>query len=78
MPPTLAVQLTYFKQTGKFRTEASFPVYATRSLSGIWDDVQGMRDRGQLPGLCEGAGRDYIILINVPGHESEHPHLLRP
>jgi hypothetical protein len=78
MPPTLEVQLTYFKKTGKYYENGTFSVLATRSLLDIWQDVQEMRDGGRLPDLVEGAGREFIILINVPGHEHEHPRLLMP
>jgi hypothetical protein len=78
MPPTLEVRLTYFKKNGKYYESGAFTVDAIRSLLDIWQAVQEMRSDGFLPGLCEGAGREFIILINVPGHEHEHPHLLMP
>jgi hypothetical protein len=78
MPPTLEVQLTYFKQSGKYYEHGTFIVDATMSLLDIWNRVHKMRDDGRLPGLVEGAGCEFIILINVPGHEHEHPRLLMP
>jgi len=75
---SLAVKLTYFKQSGKFYDKGEFKVHNSVSLLQIWDDVIERRDSGNLPGLVEGAGKEFVILVNVPGHEHEHPRLVMP
>lgn len=75
---SLVVKLTYFKQRGKFYEEGEFRVHKSVSLLQVWDDVIERRDSGNLPGLVEGAGKEFIILVNVPGHEHDHPRLIMP
>jgi hypothetical protein len=74
----LAVNLTYFKRGGKFYDKGNFRVHKSVSLFQIWDDVIKRRDSGNLPGLVEGAGKGFIILVNVPGHDHQHPRLIMP
>jgi hypothetical protein len=74
----ITVNLVYYKQTGKYHTEASFETDAALEIFEIWQQVKDMRDYGCLPGLVEGAGRGYIISIDVPGHRNEHPRLMMP
>lgn len=76
MSTLLTCKLTYFKRTGKFYDEGSFDVPETMSLHEIWDMVRAKKNAGQLPGLVEGAGREFIVSVNVPGHRHEHPHLV--
>lgn len=73
---TLQVGLTYFKKSGKFYAEGSFEVLNSIPLHTVWDRVREMRENGRLPGLVEGAGREFMILVNVPGHPHEHPHII--
>lgn len=72
----LTVKLTYFKKNGKFYDEAEFRAYADWPLYEIWNLVRKLREEGRLPGLVDGAGREFMILVNVPGHRHEHPHLI--
>jgi len=72
----LTVQLTYFKKSGKFYDKAEFQVYADWDLHQVWYLVRKLRSGGKLPGLVDGAGREFMILVNVPGHRHEHPHLI--
>jgi hypothetical protein len=72
----LTVQLTYFKRSGKFYDKSEFQAYANWPLYEIWNLVRKLREEGRLPGLVDGAGREFMILINVPGHRHEHPHLI--
>lgn len=73
---TLRVKLTYFKKNGKFYDEGSFEVLNSIPLHTVWNRVREMRENGRLPGLVEGAGREFMILVNVPGHPHEHPHII--
>ena len=74
--PFLTCNLIYFKKSGKFYSQASFDVVAMDSLYQIWEHVRALRDAGRLPGLVDGAGPEYMVLVNVPGHRHEHPHLI--
>ena len=73
----MQVELTYFKATGKYYSEGSFEV-DDMDLHLIWDRVVDMREAGELPGLCRGGGKDFIIQVDVPGHRHEHPRLIMP
>ena len=71
------VELTYFKKSGKYYSEGEFVVYNDCSLIDIWNQVEALQELGSLPGLTEGT-REFIILVNVPGHPHEHPKLFFP
>lgn len=73
---TLLVKLTYFKRSGKFYDDGSFEVLESTSLHAIWSQVREMRESGKLPGLVDGAGREFMVLVNVPGHPHEHPYII--
>ena len=70
------VNMTYFKKSGKFYDEAWISVPGDMKLHQIWELVRRMRSEGRLEGLVEGAGREFMILVNVPGHPHEHPHII--
>lgn len=74
--PTLFVKLTYFKKTGKYYDDATFEIPAHIGLLAIWEMVEEMRADGKLPGLIEGCGKEFMILIDVPGHHQQHPRIL--
>jgi hypothetical protein len=75
-PRRYHVNMTYFKKSGKFYDEAWISVPGDMELHQIWELVRRMRSEGRLEGLVEGAGREFMILVNVPGHRHEHPHLI--
>lgn len=69
------VKLTYFKTSGKFyASETCF--IDQESLIDIWDDIRNRRDHGNLPGLVPGAGPEFDILVEVPGHPQAHPKII--
>lgn len=70
------VGLTYFKPSGKYYSGA-FYVSEETMLWKIWEEVGDMLTSGSLPGLVKGA-TDFIVLIEVPSHPHNHPHLLIP
>lgn len=79
--PPQRVDLTYFKDTGKFHTEATLWVERSAELHAIWDLVEHLLNTGQLPGLIKtmtGTPHQYAVLVNAPGHPSEHPRLIHP
>ena len=69
----MKVNLIYFKPNGKFYSEGSFET-EERHLFEIWNEVDVLVRTKTLPGLTEGAG-GYIVLIDVPEHPHNHPHL---
>lgn len=74
---TLKVNLTYFKQSGKYYTEGCFHV-EHMALYNIWKIVKMKQQKGLLPGIIEGGGKYFTILVNVPSHEHAHPILFTP
>lgn len=74
---TYKVQLTYFRQTGKFLTNAETTI-AHEAIVEIWEEIDDMRRLGRLPGLRPGAGRDLLIVVDVPDHPQRVLHLVMP
>ncbi len=73
---TITVRLTYFKRNGKYYCHGEYEVPVGLSLLHIWDQVERRRESGNLPGLVHGAGREFIVLIEVPAHPNAHPKLI--
>jgi len=65
------VDLTYFKENGKFYTEGNY-FSDCKHLHEIWDEVRYMTEH---PGLY-GKWKNGPILINVFDHPHEHPRLV--
>jgi hypothetical protein len=70
------VKLVYYKRSGRFYDQGELQVDADLPLFEIWDHVRALRARGRLPGLVDGAGREFIVSVDAPGHRHEHPRLL--
>ena len=73
-PKLYTVKLSYFKTRGKWYSDGEYQSKHTE-LFDIWDEVRGMRDKRHLPGLMEGCS-EFIVLIDVPDHPHNHPHLI--
>ena len=73
---SITVRLTYFKRNGKFYDEGKFLASMHTPLFGIWENVRDMQEQGRLPGLIDGAGKEFNILVNAPGHPHDHPHIV--
>jgi hypothetical protein len=71
------VQLTYFRQTGKFLTTAETSI-AHEAITEIWKEVDSRRRLGDLPGLRPGAGRDLFVVVDVPDHPQRVLHMVMP
>jgi hypothetical protein len=73
----MQVKLDYFRKDrpGKWYSEGELEVDETLPLYEIWEHIDWLREHRRLPSLIEGHS-DYIVLVNVPGHRHEHPHLL--
>jgi hypothetical protein len=66
----IRVNLTYFKVSGKYYEEGSYmedylPIYQ------IWERVEEMEKLPGLNGKWKG-----LILIDVPDHIHNHPHII--
>jgi len=77
----MLIKLTYFKPSGKYYA-CDEMLMDFCSFHTIVERVAGMHDDGRLPGLMEGAGKQYFVLVETPevGGEGPHgvPHLLAP
>ena len=69
----MKVQLTYFKDTGKYYSEGEYET-EKEFLFEIWDEVREMFSRGECPGLIGPSG--FHVCVNVAGHKHEHPRLM--
>jgi len=71
------VQLSYFRQTGKFLTLAEM-MTSRETITEIWAEVNDMRRLGCLPNLRPGTGRDLFVIIDVPDHPQRLLHMVMP
>lgn len=67
----------YFRPKGKFLAVAEMTT-AQDELIDIWEEIDDMRRLGRLPGLRPMAGRDLLIVVDVPDHPQRVPHLVMP
>ncbi len=72
--PGHKVTLTYFKESGKLYTRGEF-ITTSPNLFDAVKDVADFHAMGKLPGLVDGAGADFAILIELEGAP---PHLFVP
>lgn len=70
----ITVNLTYFKDTGKYYSSGSFKT-THKPLYMIFEEVINMMKLGKRPGLIDG-NSGFHVLIEVPEHENNHPRLL--
>lgn len=71
------VQLIYFRPKGKFLTTAEITI-ARDEIVEIWKEIDQLRRLGSLPGLRPGAGRDLLIVVDVPDHPQRVLHMVMP
>jgi hypothetical protein len=74
----MKVICTMFRTNGKYYTEGSYEEPDQKALYQIWDDVAQRMLTGTLPGLIQGHPDQYIVLVKVPDHPHDHPHLIVP
>ena len=72
----MRVELTYFNLGGKYHSTAHYNT-DRKDLEEVWDDVREALALGRLPGLSKDA-KEFIVLINAPEHEGNHPRLVLP
>uniref|UniRef100_A0A6M3LQH1 Uncharacterized protein n=1 Tax=viral metagenome TaxID=1070528 RepID=A0A6M3LQH1_9ZZZZ len=70
------VELTYFKESGKYYSEGSYETPEI-SLYQIFEQVKLLIDTKKLPGLMEGHS-DFYVLVDVPSHPNRRPRLFVP
>lgn len=70
----MIVKLTYFKPSGKYYSNGCYTTHKVE-LYDIWNEVENMQVRKELPGLSPGHS-DFIISVDVPEHPHRHPHLI--
>jgi hypothetical protein len=73
-PSGYRVYLTYFRPNGKYECEGSYHS-AKEELWEIFDEVEDLLRISRLPGLIEDHS-DFIVLVEVPEHKHNHPHLV--
>lgn len=74
--PPFRVKLDYFKDTGKFYTDAEYTTHKLH-LWEIWDELKDMLRAGNRPGLVDGQCEFYVV-VRVPEHPHDHPVLISP
>jgi len=72
--PSYAVFLTYFKQSGNYYSEGNYRTEC-EDIFEIFKEVRRMLEASDLPGLC-GDHSEFVVLIKVPEHPHDHPHLV--
>ena len=76
--PTYTAKINYFKRSGKWYSEADH-TSEQEHLWLIWKEIRDMIYDGQRPGLvdCKPGENDFpFVLVNVPDHPHDHPHLI--
>ena len=69
----MQVNLTYFKPSGKYYSSGDFFVPLSIHLFEVFEMVRKMQFESKLPGIN---GNEWNVLIGVPDHPHNHPHLL--
>jgi len=70
----MTANLTYFRSSGKYYSGASVEVSSSLQIFEIWALVASLSPS---PGLSL-KWTDGPILVEVPGHIHDHPHLIMP
>ena len=74
----MKVNLNYFKPSGKWYGEGSYDT-EPKDLWEIWLEVKDKNEYGGLPGLVPEHTTEYfMILVDVPEHKHNHPHIVMP
>lgn len=71
-----AIKLTYFKESGKYYTVASY-ISELEYFFEIFEEVKGLRQDGKLPGLISGTWDGYILVYSEE-HPNAYPGLIVP
>ena len=68
------INITYFKDTGKFYAEGHYDT-TKLGMDEIFDDVRGMYKKGSLPGLTPFSKFDYMV-VDSKDHPHAYPRLI--
>lgn len=71
----MKVRLTYFNERGKYKYEGEYETDKV-ILQDVFDEVRAMSKRGEYPGTTITTPGAFHVLIDVPDHEFNHPHLV--
>jgi hypothetical protein len=71
----MQVYLSYFRQSGKVYSSGQYHSDYS-SLNDIWREVRELRFEGRLPDLVPGNHLEFIVLVDVPEHDYNHPRLI--
>jgi len=71
----MKVELTYFKESGKYYSGGTFLVSDDCEMFEIFKCVRELCIDQNLPGLISPCGF-YHVLVNVPEHKNNHPCLI--
>lgn len=81
-PQFIYVQLYYMKDSGKYYSEGTLKLNlgeANKEPAKSWmlamDQVRGLLDSGNLPGLIKGS--KFEVFVTGQGHPGGYPHLFR-
>lgn len=71
----MRVELTYYKQSGKFYAKG---VYATDqdNMIDIWEELDKMFKRGIRPGLTNSKFNSFHVLVAVPEYDGDPTKLI--
>lgn len=69
----MLVKISYFRPSGKWYTEAEY-VTDSELMHHIYDECATLWKANRLPGVVHSS--EYHVLINVPEHVYNVPHLL--
>ena len=77
--PPWTVNLTYFKESGKYYSEGTCHSYELQMYEVI-DGVRAMLDKGTRPGLvdCKPGENEFYVVIRVKNHPHDYPALIIP
>lgn len=70
----ITVNLDYFKPSGKWYSSGDYGTEKT-AMHEIFDEVQEMRDSGNLPGLVKGHSK-FIVSVHVQDDSISFPGLI--
>ncbi len=72
------VKLTYFKESGKYYSDGEYET-DLQEWHDVIKDIKIKQEEGNLPGLVEGGGQEFMILVNTEGiGTADVPHIIHP
>jgi hypothetical protein len=75
--PIAKVKLTYFKESGKYYSNGEYET-KQQMMYDVYEEVRQMQKDGKLPGLVDGGGKEFTVLVEIPDHPCGCPQLIFP